>query len=125
MAFLRALGSPTISSIINIVAILILSFTVLQNQVSLHDRAAHQSIQRDVSDLPGIRPLRSDRGPISLTIPQGKSVARPAARLSEEEDSKIARSHYGGKGDQPHLGEHTIMLSFVTLLRRQMNHTLM
>lgn len=79
----------------------------------LHDRAVQQSVQAEVSDLPSPERKRlgastsSDgdyRGPISFAIPRGKAVARPAARLSDEEDSKIKRAHYGGKGDKPHLG---------------------
>ena len=73
-----------------------------------------QSVQVEVNDLPpperkALRASASSsdgdyRGPISFTIPRGKAVARPAARLSEEEESKINRAHYGGKGDKPHLG---------------------
>jgi hypothetical protein len=42
---------------------------------------------------------------IGLTIPRGKAIARPATRLTDEEDEKIVRKDYGGKGDKPHLGE--------------------
>ena len=87
-----------------------MAFTMLQNQYLLHDRAVHQSRTAEVSDFPlpeskSNRGLRSDYlGPISLTIPKGKAVARPAERLSEKENAQIARAHYGGEGDKPHLG---------------------
>jgi hypothetical protein len=94
------------------VAILFLALNLLQNHVFLHDQAVKQSIPREAIDWPlpeSTRRLRSNngknnRGPISLTIPEGKAVALQAARLSDAEDSKIQRAHYGGKGDMPHLG---------------------
>ena len=70
-----------------------------------------QSRTAEVSDFPlpesrSTKGLRSSNylGPISLTIPQGKAVARPAERLSEEENAKIKRAQYGGQGDKKHLG---------------------
>jgi hypothetical protein len=44
---------------------------------------------------------------ISLSIPQGKAVAMPSIRITDEEDKLIQRSFYGGKGDRPHLGGFT------------------
>jgi hypothetical protein len=37
---------------------------------------------------------------IGLTIPRGKAIARPATRLTDEEDEKIERKNYGGRGDR-------------------------
>lgn len=121
MVSLRSLGSPTLSALINLVAILVLSFNLLQNHILLHDQAVHRSSSlAAVSDhQPPTSLLRSSsagnndeyRGPVSLTIPQGKAVARTAARLSEEEDAKIRRAHYGGKGDPAHLGAFRLFVS--------------
>jgi hypothetical protein len=114
MVSFRWLTSPASQVAFNLVAIIFLTFNLIQNHFLLHNHAVKQSGQAEVSDLPtsGLRASSGNgadqgyRGPISLTIPRGKAVARPAARLSEEEDSKIKRAHYGGKGDKPHLGAY-------------------
>eukprot|EP00956_Cyclotella_meneghiniana_P004085 scaffold4945_cov46-Cyclotella_meneghiniana.AAC.3 len=105
--------SITLSTIINILAILAVSIDLFLNHLQLHDHAVQQSSRTAISDyllLPSsasgisISNKNNDRyGPISLTIPHGKAVARTAARLSEEEDAKIKRAQYGGKGDPTHL----------------------
>ena len=43
----------------------------------------------------------------ALEIPQGKAVAMPSVRISEEESAKVDRQIYGGAGDKQHLGGFT------------------
>jgi len=42
-----------------------------------------------------------------LGIPQGKAVNLPSIRIDEEQDQKVERNIYGGKGDKAHLGGFT------------------
>jgi hypothetical protein len=99
------LSQSVIPYIINIVVILVISFNVLQNQVLLHNNAA-QSLPVAPSDLPTNDSASAGNNEmIGLTIPRGKAIARPATRLTDEEDEKIVRKNYGGRGDKPHLGE--------------------
>jgi hypothetical protein len=112
MITLRCLSNPTLSALINLCAVIFICISLIQNQVFLHDRAVEQSHQFTPTDLPMPNDnslLRKNRSPIALVIPhtQGVARARPATRLTEEEDSQIDRSHYGGKGDKPHLGGFT------------------
>lgn len=52
--------------------------------------------------------LRSSSSyPYGLVIPQGKAVALPSIPTSQEEEAKIERKIYGGKGDKAHLGGFT------------------
>lgn len=65
----------------------------------------YQSRNVQVSDVPSLSTTGLRSAPISLSIPQGKAVARPADRLSEEDNAKIKRAQYGGDGDKAHLGK--------------------
>ena len=52
--------------------------------------------------------LRTNRGsPYGFFIPEGKAVALPSIRVSEQEDASINRKFYGGAGDKKHLGGFT------------------
>ena len=42
-----------------------------------------------------------------MFIPPGKAVAMPSVQITEEDEKKIGRGIYGGKGDKPHLGGFT------------------
>ncbi|KAL3780208.1 hypothetical protein HJC23_007532 [Cyclotella cryptica] len=105
------LSNPTISAVINLCAISFVCFDLLQNHVLLHGRALNQSINGIANDAPinNVQAFSSntDVNPVAMVIPRGAAVARPAARLTAEEDSKIDRKFYGGQGDKPHLGGFT------------------
>lgn len=45
--------------------------------------------------------------PYALDYPRGKAVALPSVLVSADEDQKIDRKIYGGKGDAKHLGGFT------------------
>ncbi|KAL3808922.1 hypothetical protein ACHAXA_004690 [Cyclostephanos tholiformis] len=45
--------------------------------------------------------------PYGSFVPEGPAVALPSIRITPEEDSKIERHIYGGRGDKPHLGGFT------------------
>ena len=45
--------------------------------------------------------------PYGSFVMEGPAVALPSIRISPEEDSKIVRNIYGGKGDKAHLGGFT------------------
>jgi hypothetical protein len=51
--------------------------------------------------------ISSSSSAIGLSIPQGKAIAMPSIRISADEEKRIQRSFYGGKGDKPHLGGFT------------------
>eukprot|EP00804_Cyclotella_cryptica_P019508 CCRYP_006663-RA/>CCRYP_006663-RA protein AED:0.15 eAED:0.15 QI:286/1/1/1/0.66/0.5/4/493/463 len=123
MASARCLSSLTISVLINLCAVFFLCLNLLQNHVLLHGRAVDQQQWHSKPPPHGDAPLApvgndqrtshnhddddevSDN--IALTIPRGTAQARPAARLTTEQDSQIRRAQYGGKGDRPHLGGFT------------------
>ena len=54
-------------------------------------------------------PRGSIRGydPYGSFVPEGVAIALPSERISDEEDSKVERHIYGGKGDKAHLGGFT------------------
>ena len=45
--------------------------------------------------------------PYALDYPRGKAVALPSIIVSADEDKRIDRKIYGGKGDAKHLGGFT------------------
>ena len=45
--------------------------------------------------------------PYGSFVPEGTAVALPSIQIAAEEDSKIDRKFYGGKGDKAHLGGFT------------------
>jgi hypothetical protein len=53
------------------------------------------------------RPMIGSWGPYGSFVPEGPAVALPSVQISPEEDSKIERHIYGGKGDKAHLGGFT------------------
>ncbi|KAL7551273.1 hypothetical protein ACHAWF_014477 [Thalassiosira exigua] len=126
-AMSRGLSSPGVSAIINAVAIFFLCANLIQNHYLFHERAVDQhanaiATPRGDAPLPeeGNPPRRRGRGrdddeeeesgdasPIGMAVPRGKAVALPSVRISGEEETKIAREQYGGKGDKPHLGGFT------------------
>mmetsp|Transcript_12207 Transcript_12207/g.25755 ORF Transcript_12207/g.25755 Transcript_12207/m.25755 type:complete len:405 (-) Transcript_12207:113-1327(-) len=132
MAAPRALASPTASVIINACAIFFLAANLIQNYLSLHDRAVNETGNANAGVIGGNAPhlpsessssssltVSPDRGSIGdnenlhdmseigMKIPRGKAVALPSVRISDEEESSIRREFYGGKGDKPHLGGFT------------------
>ena len=96
-------------------AIIFLFLDLIQHHVIFHNYAIRQTIFRQPSDLllvSSASPSFESEGydalsAISMTIPRGKAVALPSVRITEEEENKIARKQYGGKGDKPHLGGFT------------------
>jgi len=92
---------------------------LIQNNVSIHERAIRQSVvvTQDKDDPPVVLSANGSlRGSVSsdntmaavsMAIPRGKAVALPSVRITEEEEKNIERSFYGGKGDKPHLGGFT------------------
>ena len=132
----RWLASPVISGLINLCAITFLAANLLQNYALFHERAvdSHAAALATGGDGVGFSPPvdegghtgnnnnsnprllrggdRSDggddyAGPIANVIPRGKAVALPSVLISEDEDAKISRGQYGGKGDKAHLGGFT------------------
>ncbi|KAL3772707.1 hypothetical protein ACHAW5_002682 [Stephanodiscus triporus] len=53
------------------------------------------------------RPMVGSWGPYGSFVPEGPAVALPSVQITPEEDSKIERHIYGGKGDKAHLGGFT------------------
>ncbi|EED88192.1 predicted protein [Thalassiosira pseudonana CCMP1335] len=104
----RFLASPGISVLINAFAVLFLSVNLVQNYFMFHNHAIGQSSlpYATMSDMP--QPSSHDPlTAISLSIPRSPAKALPSILISEEEESKIKRDQYGGKGDKPHLGGFT------------------
>jgi hypothetical protein len=107
---LRCISNPTISALINLIAIIFICTSLLQNHLILHGRAVNQSHQPTPNDAPietSLRASRNNANPIAMVIPQGNAIARPATPLTEDENSKIDRKFYGGAGDKAHLGGFT------------------
>jgi hypothetical protein len=63
--------------------------------------------------------------PYGSFVPEGPAVALPSIQIAHEEDSKIERGIYGGKGDKPHLGGFTAFDKdgvSVSLWKHMVNH---
>jgi len=65
--------------------------------------------QQDATATPLVPSSRDDSSSatIGMFIPPGKAVAMPSVQITEEDEKKIGRGIYGGKGDKPHLGGFT------------------
>lgn len=71
------------------------------------------SVQRLFQPLPptahpgAALPATPPSAPYGLTIPQGRAVALPSLPTTADEETRIDRAIYGGKGDRAHLGGFT------------------
>jgi len=109
------------SALINVCCIVLLCMNLIQNHVSIHERAIRQSATMTLGNddppvvssangsLRGTVTSDNTRSAISMATPRGKAVALPSIRITEEEEKNINidRNIYGGKGDKPHLGGFT------------------
>ena len=63
--------------------------------------------------------------PYGSFVPEGAAVAMPSIQIASEEDAKIDRKIYGGKGDKAHLGGFTAFDKdgvSVSLWKHMVNH---
>ena len=105
----------TSAAIIVVICQLLVVYNQFNNNISprISDAPIISSIDRPHTnnDDASILSLSNDNlpedYPYGLVIPKTPAVALPFIRISEEEDAKVKRKIYGGKGDKPHLGGFT------------------
>jgi hypothetical protein len=77
------------------------------------------------SDVSVTRMVGGGYDPYGSFVPEGPAVALPSILITAEEDAKIKRQIYGGKGDKAHLGGFTAFDEMgvgVTLWKHMVKH---